>query len=103
MKRSNLIPITEIYDIYPKYTYSEDVRKFMDKIVDIDRVNVYTEDEVIEYDKLLGSIRAEIEQLPTMECTETYRRYIDAASFKKNVLAILDKYKLDKYKVESEK
>ena len=95
MKRSNLIPITRIYDIYPKYTYSEDVKKFMDEIVDIDRVNVYTEDEVMECDKLLGNIRAEIEQLPTMRCTETYRRYIDAASFKKNVLAILDKYKVE--------
>lgn len=47
MKRSNLIPITRIYDIYPKYTYSDDVKKFMDEIVDIDRANVYTEDEVV--------------------------------------------------------
>jgi len=47
MKRSNLIPITRIYDIYPKYTYSVDVKKFMDEIVDIDRANVYTKNEVI--------------------------------------------------------
>ena len=47
MKRSNLIPITKIYDIYPKYTYSKDVKKFMDEIVDIDRANVYTTDEVV--------------------------------------------------------
>jgi hypothetical protein len=47
MGRSNLIPITRIYDIYPKYTYSDDVKKFMDEIVDIDRANVYTEDEVV--------------------------------------------------------
>ena len=45
--RSNLIPITKIYDIYPKYTYSNDVKRFMDEIVDIDRANVYTKDEVI--------------------------------------------------------
>ena len=44
---SNLIPITRIYDIYPKYTYSDSVKKFMDEIVDIDRANVYTNDEVI--------------------------------------------------------
>ena len=37
--RSNLIPITKIYDIYPKYTYSDDVKKFMDEIVDIDYIN----------------------------------------------------------------
>lgn len=47
MKRSNLIPITRIYDIYPKYTYSVDVKKFMDEIVDIGRANVCTKDEVI--------------------------------------------------------
>ena len=47
MKRSNLIPITRIYDIYPKYTNSDSVKKFMDEIVDIDRANVYTKDEVI--------------------------------------------------------
>ena len=47
MGRSNLIPITRIYDIYPKYTYSDDVKKFMDEIVDIDRANVYTKDEII--------------------------------------------------------
>lgn len=47
MGRSNLIPITRIYDIYPKYTYSDDVKKFIDEIVDIDRANVYTKDEVI--------------------------------------------------------
>ena len=47
MARSNLIPITKIYDIYPKYSYSKDVRRFMDDIVDIDRADVYTKDEVI--------------------------------------------------------
>lgn len=59
MKRSNLIPITRIYDIYPKYTYSEDVKKFMDEIVDIDRANVYTKDEVMA---MLTELRAEIEK-----------------------------------------
>ena len=57
-KRSNLIPITRIYDIYPKYTYSVDVKRFMDEIVDIDRVNVYTEDEVIS---MLTELQQEIE------------------------------------------
>ena len=37
---SNLIPITRIYDIYPKYTYSKDVKRFMDEIVDIPREDV---------------------------------------------------------------
>lgn len=59
MKRSNLIPITRIYDIYPKYTYSEDVKKFMDEIVDIDRANVYTKNEVMT---MLTELRAEIEK-----------------------------------------
>ena len=96
MKRSNLITITRIYDIYPKYTYSEDVKKFMDEIVDIDRVNVYTKDDIIdikiERDRLLSNIRTKIEELPTMRCTATYRKHIDAINFKKNVLEILDKY-----------
>lgn len=39
------------------YTYSEDVKKFMDEIVDIDRANVYTKDEVIA---MLAEIQAEI-------------------------------------------
>ena len=58
MKRSNLIPITRIYDIYPKYTYSVDVKKFMDEIVDIDRANVYSKDEVID---MLTVLKAEID------------------------------------------
>jgi methionine salvage enolase-phosphatase E1 len=64
MERSNLIPITRIYDIYPKYTYSVDVKKFMDEIVDIDRANVYTEDEVIA---MLTELQAEIDELPNQE------------------------------------
>lgn len=59
MRRSNLIPITKIYDIYPKYTYSIDVKKFMDEIVDIDRANVYTKDEVIT---MLEKLQTEIEE-----------------------------------------
>ena len=55
---SNLIPITRIYDIYPKYTYSVDVKKFMDEIVDIDRANVYSKDEVID---MLTVLKAEID------------------------------------------
>ena len=44
---SNLIPITKIYDIYPKYTFSKDVMRFMDDIVDIPRAEVFSKDEVI--------------------------------------------------------
>jgi len=58
-RRSNLIPITRIYDICPKYTYSNDVKKFMDEIVDIDRVNVFTKDDMVD---ILDKIRAEIER-----------------------------------------
>lgn len=59
MGRSNLIPITRIYDIYPKYTYSDDVKKFMDEIVDIDQVNVYTKDEIIT---MLTDLELDIEE-----------------------------------------
>ena len=59
IKMSDLIPITRIYDIYPKYTYSNDVKKFMDEIVDIDRANVFTKADVVD---ILGKIRAEIEK-----------------------------------------
>ncbi len=62
MKRSNLIPITRIYDIYPKYTYSDDVKKFMDEIVDIDRANAYSKDEVIA---MFEELQSEIKELPT--------------------------------------
>lgn len=52
-------------------------------------------EKACEHDKnvVIDKIRAEIEQLPTIECTETRRIYIDADDFKENVLAILDKYK----------
>ena len=56
--RSNLIPITRIYDIYPKYTYSKDVAKFMDEIVDIDRANVFTKADM---EDILDKIRERIE------------------------------------------
>ena len=67
MKRSNLIPITRIYDIYPKYTYSDDVKKFMDEIVDIDRADVYTKDEVIS---MLTEIQLEIKEIKPLEPTD---------------------------------
>ena len=44
---------------------------------------------------VLDKIRAEIEQLPTVKCTETRRIYINATDFKENVLAILNKYKAE--------
>ena len=86
MKRTNLIPITRIYDIYPKYTYSEDVKKFMDKIVDIDRANVYTKDEVIS---MLTKIQLEIEEekistenlhYDDLENAESYNTGIDTCT-----------------------
>ena len=64
MKRSNLIPITRIYDIYPKYTFSNDVKRFMDEIVDIDRANVYTKDEVIT---MFTELKKEIAKLKSYE------------------------------------
>ena len=85
MKRSNIIPITRIYDIYFKYTYSEDVKKFMDEIVDIDRAIVYTKDDVLD------KIRAEIEQM-----TPTYHNndwsIMDLVPISE-VLKLIDKYK----------
>jgi len=69
MKRSNLIPITKIYDIYPKYTYSDDVKKFMDEIVDIDRDNVYSKDEVIS---ILEELKTDIEKNGIVDFEETY-------------------------------
>jgi len=44
---------------------------------------------------VLDKIRAEIEQLPTIKCTETRGIYINATDFKENVLAILNKYKAE--------
>lgn len=44
----------------------------------------------------LDKIRAEIKQLPTTTCTETYRMQINTYDFKENVIAIIDKYKAKK-------
>lgn len=81
MGRSNLIPITKIYDIYPKYTYSEGVKKFMDEIVDIDRANVYTKDEVIA---MLTELMTEIEK---QEYTTYYLEDEDACGFNYGITA----------------
>ena len=67
MGRSNLIPITRIYDIYPKYTYSDDVKKFMDEIVDIDRANVYTKDDVIA---MFEELQSEIDEKAVELCDD---------------------------------
>ena len=85
MKRSNLIPITRIYDIYPKYTYSEDVKKFMDEIVDIDRVNVFTKADMVD---ILDKIRAEIDKWHHLT-DKAFNDGIDTA------LEIIDKYKTE--------
>jgi hypothetical protein len=42
---------------------------------------------------VLDKIRDEIEQLPTSECRETCRIYIEVDDFKENVLEIIDKYR----------
>lgn len=80
MGRSNLIPITKIYDIYPKYSYSKDVRRFMDDIVDIDRADVYTKDEVIT---MLKDLKTEIERYKmTSEVTGQgiWNQYVNCCS-----------------------
>ena len=49
----------------------------------------------LKREPMLDKIKAEIEQLPTMKCTETHRIYINTDDFKKNVIAILDKYRAE--------
>lgn len=56
--RSNLIPITKIYDIYPKYTFSNDVKRFMDEIVDIPRAEVYSKTGVLD---MLAALQKEFD------------------------------------------
>ena len=82
--RSNLIPITRIYDIYPKYTYCNDVKKFMDEIVDSDRANVFTKADMVD---ILDKIKAEIIEMRSRQNV--------------GVLECLDV--IDKYKAETEK
>ena len=95
---SNLIPITRIYDIYPKYTYSNDVKKFMDEIVDIDRANVFTEADMVD---ILDKIRAEIEQTTSRYClskelfTIGQMKWSDRLIKESEVLEIIDKYKAE--------
>ena len=86
---SNLIPITRIYDIYPKYTYSNDVKNFMDEIVDIDRANVFTKADMVA---MLDKIRAEIEALPK---TYPFINHIDTYMKEDDVKKIIDKYKAE--------
>ena len=86
--KSNLIPITRIYDIYPKYTYSNDVKKFMDEIIDIDRANVFTKSDMVD---IFDKIKAEIEQ----RCCITVGRENDPAITLYDVFQIIDKYKIE--------
>ena len=86
--KSNLIPITRIYDIYPKYTYSNDVKKFMDEIIDIDRANVFTKFDMVD---IFDKIKAEIEQ----RCCITVGRENDPAITLYDVFQIIDKYKIE--------
>ena len=88
---SNLIPITRIYDIYPKYTYSNDVKKFMDEIVDIDRVNVFTEADMVT---MLDKIRAEIDNIKIYGQIDEHNLFVRSADgVKEMALNIIDKYK----------
>ncbi len=87
---SNLIPITRIYDIYPKYTYSNDVKKFMDEIVDIDRSNVFTEADMVD---ILDKIRSEIIQVANLEKFHD-EKWALGLRYAVNII--------DKYKAESE-
>ena len=95
MKRSNLIPITRIYDIYPKYTYSEDVKKFMDEIVDIDRASVYTKDEVIA---IFAKLQTEIKEYTANIDNAISEDELKIEGMKvayTNCLEIIDKYKAE--------
>lgn len=85
---SNLIPITRIYDIYPKYTYSNDVKKFMDEIVDIDRANVFTKADMVN---ILNKIRAEIK---AYQADAFYPD--DVMMNKKAILEIIDKHMVER-------
>ena len=95
MGRSNLIPITRIYDIYPKYTYSVDVKKFMDEIVDIDRANVYTKDEVIAK---FTELKHEIDEVPINPNTSEKFRLGQATAYDKCELLV--QQKIDKLNEE---
>lgn len=87
---SNLIPITRIYDIYSKYTYSNDVKKFMDEIVDIDRVNVFTKADMVD---ILSKIKAEIVRRPYGIANDSV---IQGMNYEReDVLEIIDKYKTE--------
>lgn len=85
--KSNLIPITRIYDIYPKYTYSNDVKKFMDEIVDIDRANAFIKADIVD---ILDNIRAEINEHIEYNKKMNYMGIVSGLLLAKNVL---DKYK----------
>lgn len=85
--RSNLIPITRIYDIYPKYTYSNDVKKFMDEIMDIDRANVFTKSDMLD---ILDKIKAEIEENINYNKKMNYQGIVAGLLL---TLDIIDKYK----------
>lgn len=86
--KSNLIPITKIYDIYPKYTYSDDVKKFMDEIVDIDRANVYTKADMVD---VLDEIRAKVEQTADEEQKHDEKWAIGL----RYAVKIIDKYRAE--------
>ena len=88
---SNLIPITRIYDIYPKYTYSNDVKKFMDEIVDIDRANVFTNaDMMAMLDKIRKEINGLIKYYPYPVVSPYHNNY--AMLIEDEVLQIIDKH-----------
>jgi hypothetical protein len=93
--KSNLIPITRIYDIYPKYTYSNDVKKFMDEIVDIDRANAFTKADIVD---ILDNIRAEIEGYKSTIDKSISEDELKIEGMKEaytDLVNIIDKYKVE--------
>lgn len=91
--KSNLIPITRIYDIYPKYTYSNDVKKFMDEIMDIERADVFTKSDMVD---ILDKIKAEITSIDINGQVDAHTMFIRSGDqVKQMVLDVIDKYKAE--------
>lgn len=72
--KTNLIPITKIYYIYPKYTYSKDVKRFMDEIVDIPRADVYSKTAVLD---MLTALQKDFDNAGINDCQDIIQKKID--------------------------
>lgn len=75
-----------IYEADVAYEQAKQLQTIIENLAEIKRHAIT---------KVLNEIRAQIEQLPTSKCTETCRIHIDSDKFKENVLAILDKQKVE--------